>query len=55
MFGVVAAVGEQHVRTVAFAAAQLRDRIDRGDRVLAIVLVRGAQQHRQRDAAAVAD
>ena len=54
VFGVVAAVGEQPVRALPAAAAERRDRIDDGDRVAAVVVVRGADPGGQRGAAAVA-
>jgi len=54
VFGVVAAVGQQLIGSIAAAAAQRRDRIDDRERVAAVVVVGGAQDNSQRGAVAVA-
>jgi hypothetical protein len=54
VFGVVAAVGEQLVGPLAAAVSQGRDRVDDGERVAAVVVVRRAQEDRERGAVAVA-
>jgi hypothetical protein len=54
VFGVVAAVGEDLVGSVAVAFAQRRDRVDDRERVAAVVVVGRAQKDRERRAVSVA-
>jgi hypothetical protein len=54
VFGVVAAIGEQLVWSVAAAAPQRRDQIDDRDRMAAVMIVRRTQDNGQRGAVAVA-
>jgi hypothetical protein len=55
VFGVVATIGQKPLGTVAATPPQRRDLVDNCDRVAAVVVVRGTQNNRERDAAAVAD